>query len=546
MIENIRKYQGLILFFIAIVIISLVVGIKDDLFRGGAGGQAVYRINGRTYSDKEFQKLGAGAFELAGGLARAGDFSLYQFLIELSQGATSQDDATEKFFVGRMILREAKNELGVHPGETEITEYIRNLAAFSDKDKAFNQETYNNFIQKVIGRLGMTENDLRELASDAIAASRINRIIGSGLATNRDAVATKNALEKQQISGSLAWIDIAPLEAGIKPTEEEIKSYWEPIQDAFMTNEKRKFTYIIASPKPSAPKEADKLADQMLKDEEKAKKQQERETAAKEEARKNQIELDGLVDEFSFLLEEQKGSGFEELAAKNQWTVSSTDMISKDKSPAELNVKLRSSSMGGNAIDELFQIEATTDPLSRISQPIAIGENQWLIARLDADEKPRAKTFEEAREEALSRLVSEKAFEALKKSAQDTKEKISTAIAGGKSFADAAKEAGIADANLKAFSKVNATPRPTETNEPKQLFQKISNVDPGKIADIITEEKRAFIVLVSSREVEKDPKVGDVLKTRAESSASENESLAYTDWLKERTAAAKVESLIKR
>ena len=217
MIENIRKYQGLILFFIAIVIISLVVGIKDDLFRGGAGGQAVYRINGRTYNDKEFNHLGTGAFDLVGGLARAGDFSLYQFLMELAQGADSQDDAAEKFFVSRMILRDAKNELGIHPGDEEITDYIRKLKAFSDKDGAFNQETYNNFIEKGIGRLGMTENDLRELASDAIASSRINSIIGGGLAMNKDAVKSAQALNKQQISGSIARLDLAPFEAGIKP-----------------------------------------------------------------------------------------------------------------------------------------------------------------------------------------------------------------------------------------------------------------------------------------------------------------------------------------
>jgi hypothetical protein len=143
-------------------------------------------------------------------------------------------------------------------------------------------------------------------------------------------------------------------------------------------------------------------------------------------------------------------------------------------------------------------------------------------------------------------LVANKAAEALKKSAEDTRKKISAALESGKSFDDAAKDAGIVEANLKVFSKVKNSPRPNESNEPKQLFQQISNVDPGKLAEIITEQNRAFIVHVSSREVEKDPKVGDALKTQVESTAAQNESLAYTGWLKERTASAKVESLIKR
>ena len=546
MIENIRKYQVLILFFIAIVIISLVVGIKDDIFRSGAGGQAVYRINGRIYNDKEFHHLGSGTFDLVGGLARAGDFSLYQFLMEHAHGAIGQEDTAEKFFVGRMMLREAKDQLGIHPGDEEITEYIRNLKAFANKDGAFDQETYNNFIEKGIGRLGMTENDLRELASDAIASTRINSLIGGGLEMNRDAVAIQNAMQKQQINGSVAWLDLAPFEAGITPTDEEIKAYWESVQDTFITEEKRKFTYLIASPKPSVANSAPSIAEQTLKEEERKKKEQEREIAAKEEARKNQIELDTLVDDFSFLLEEQKGSGFEELAAKNQWEVKTTEMTSKESVPAELNAKLRSSSLGGSAVDELFRIVPTTDPLSRISQPVAIGENQWLIARLDAEEKPRPKTFEEARDEARTRLVAEKAAEALSKAAAEAVEKINASLASGKSFADAAKDAGIAAANLKVFSKVGSSPRPNEVNEPKQLFQSASNVDPGKLAEVIKEQNRAYIVHVSSREVLKDPKVEETVKAQVKSSAVQNEMYAYTDWLKQRTAAAKIESLIQR
>ena len=546
MIENIRKYQGLVLFFIAIVIISLVVGIKDDLFRGGAAGQPVYRINGRTYNDKEFQHLGTGAFELVGGLARAGDFSLYQFLMELAQGATSPEDAAEKFFVGRMILREAKNEFGIHPGDAEITDYIRKLRAFSDKDGSFDQETYNNFIEKGIGRLGMTENDLRELASDAIASTRMNAIIGGGLTMNKDAVKSAQAIDSQQISGSIARLDLAPFEAGIKPSDEEVKSYWENIQDAFMTQPQRKFSYLIVSPKPTDAKPAETITDATLKDEEKKQKEQSKEAAAKEEERVKQKELDALVDNFAVELEEQKGVGFEELAAQNGWTVQTTGMFSKDKAPKELDLKLRSSSVNGKVVDELFQIVATADPLSKITQPIAVGENQWLIARLDGEEKPRAKTFDEARDEARAQFVSEKAAEALKQGAGEAMEKIKASLAAGKSFAESSKAAGIAASHVKEFKKIKSSTQPDAASEPRQLFQSASNVDPGTLADLITEQDRAFIVHVASREVEKDPKAEETLNAQVQSSAMQNEMLAFTSWLKVRTEAAKVESLIKR
>jgi len=55
-------------------------------------------------------------------------------------------------------------------------------------------------------------------------------------------------LQSQHITGEIAKLDLAPLEAKIDPKEEEIKAYWENTRDAFKTEPRRKFTYIIATP----------------------------------------------------------------------------------------------------------------------------------------------------------------------------------------------------------------------------------------------------------------------------------------------------------
>ena len=81
-----------------------------------------------------------------------------------------------------------------------------------------------------------------------------------------------------------------------------------------------------------------------------------------------------MVDDFSFELEENEGNGFEELAAENKWEVVTTELFAQSTPPKDLDVDLRASSRGGKAVDELFRIEITSDPVSKISQPIAIGE----------------------------------------------------------------------------------------------------------------------------------------------------------------------------
>jgi hypothetical protein len=556
MIENLRKYTVLIIFFLALVVVALVIGIKDDIFRSGATGQPVLKIAGRTYSDKEFNLLGSGAFELASSLARTGDFGLYQFIMGLSSGATGEDDAAEKFFIGRMILRQAKEEFGVHPGEEEISEYIRALRAFAGPDGKFNEETYRNFIEKGIGRLGMTENDLRELASDALAARKINAIVGAGLGVNRDVVALDLALDNQRVNGSLARLDLDPFEEKIQPTDDDIKAYWETLQDAFITEPLRKFTYIIATPDMPAvtaeEKEApETLAEAAASDEEKAaaekKKAEEKAKKAAELAetrRKRQIELDSKVDEFTFQLEEQKGAGFEELAKENGWEVKTTELFARATPPKELDVNLRSSSRGGKAVDELFRIEPTTDPVSKLSQPIAIGENQWLVARLDGEEKSRPKTFEEAKDEARAQYIREKATEAMKTAANEALAKIKELLAAGKSFADAAKEAGITE--TREFTKVTRDFRPDPATEPRTLFEAVRYVDPGSFAEVITEQDRAFIVHVTSREVEKQADAAARLDSQVTSLSSQNEMIAFMGWIADRIEAAKVQQLYRK
>ncbi len=557
MIENIRKYKGLIILGFVVVAIALVVGLQSSSVSSSSGGRGILKIAGRTYDDREYHNLGSGAFELTSSLARAGDFGLYQFLMGLSSGATSQEDAVEKFFIGRMIVRQAKREFGIHPGEEEISNYIRSLRAFADKDGNFDEANYRNFVEKGIGRLGMTEGDLRDLAADVLASQKINAIVGAGLGVNRDVVAHTLALDNQQIDGELASLSIDPFEAKIEPTDEEIKAYWETIQDAFTTEPLRKFTYIIATPDMPEDTAADSaeqpesIADAAATDEAKAaaekKKAEEKAKKAAELAetrRKKQMELDTQVDDFTFSLEEQKAEGFEELAAANKWEVKTTELFAKSKPPAELDVNLRASSRGGKAVDELFRIEPTTDPISKLSPPIAIGEHQWLVARLDGEEKSRPKTYEEAKDEARAQYIAEKAAEAMKTAAEEAVEKIKTALAAGKSFAEAAKEAGIEE--TKAFTKVTSNYRPDPAFEPSNLFEATRNVEPGNLAEIITEADRTFIVHVAKREVVKEADAATRLDAEVKSRASQNETLAFSAWIAARIEAAKVEQLYRK
>ena len=171
MIENLRKYSGLMIVIFVILFISFFF-LDSRSVRNLGSGHPMMKIAGRTYNDKEYNNLGASPLQLAYGLAGRGDFGLVQFAMGISVDASSsssKDDSAEKFFIGRMVLREAKEEFGIHPGEEEISEYLRALKAFAGPDGKFSPEVYTTFVDKGMGRLGLTQKDLRELASDILA-----------------------------------------------------------------------------------------------------------------------------------------------------------------------------------------------------------------------------------------------------------------------------------------------------------------------------------------------------------------------------------------
>ncbi|MGD9420181.1 MAG: SurA N-terminal domain-containing protein [Verrucomicrobiota bacterium JB025] len=548
MIENIRKYQGLIIFGLVIVAIALVIGLRSGSMRSATGGQSLFKIDGRTYNDKEFHKFGAGSMELATTLAQTGDFGLYQFVMSLTGNATSEAEATEQFFINRILLRNAKEDFGIYPDAEAVSDHIRSMRAFTNEQGKFNDALYRDFIEKRIGRLGMTENDLRELASDVLVSQKLTEVIGSGLTMNRDAVSRNLALQNQQIAVELAKLDIDPFEAEIDPTDDEIKEYWELIQDSFKTEELRKFSYVIATPEmPEEPAEEEEtIADAAASDEEKAKKAEEKAAKAAdfaEQRRTMQLKTDALVDDFTYELEQQQGVGFAELAEENGWKVVTTELFPYSAPPEELDVNLRSSSSNGRAVDELFKIEITSDPISKISQPIAIGENQWLVAVLEEKQPSRPKTFEEAKIEAREQYIDEKAAEAMKTAAEEAIATIEKSMADGMSFSEAAKQAGIAE--TKQIDKVSSTYSPNPVDEPRTLFQATRFTDPGKIADPITEADRTFIAFVKSREVVKQENAEARVDSAAERAAQANQFTAFVGWLAAEQEKASVQRLFQ-
>jgi flavin-dependent dehydrogenase len=93
---------------------------------------------------------------------------------------------------------------------------------------------------------------------------------------------------------------------------------------------------------------------------------------------------------------------------------------------------------------------------------------------------------------------------------------------------------------------VTSTYSPDAATEPKNLFESTKNVDPGALAEVITEADRSFLVHVAKREVVKEENAATRLDSEVKRSAEQNELIAFTGWLAAQTEAAKVDLLYKK
>ena len=543
MIENLRKYTGLIIIVVALLFVGLAFfGDNANLGQSNRNDPPVLSVDGTTYTYSDLQKGGSSARRLTMSL----------FLMELLQAtdAFSMGDdaqADQRFFVNRLILKQARDEFGVHPSDEEVAASRSSIRIFSDPATGtFDQESYNNVV-KNLGSLGMTEQDMLELLRDNLAVRKLSAIIGGNLAADPKLAAEQTASNDQQVSIQLARVPLSKFQESIKPTDEELKAAWETTKDKYKTERRVKVSHVIVKPKyPEPAKEEPKLPDAVTEEAKKAAEKEAADKKAEEEAKlaveKREVDtaLADLVDLFLEDLEKSEGNDFEKLAADNGWEFATTEMFARTAVPPALSMNLRSSSNPRPVADLIFNLKLGGEPMTRFTDALLIPDGAYLIARLDEEEPVREKTFEEAKEEVRTDFIAKASGEALKKDADEKAAKIREGLTAGKNFADIAKELGL---EPKAHGPFKATDKLEGEADVTTLFQTASLVDPGTLADPVLRPDGSLFIFVEKRELVEDPARAARAQTAAESMGRSLQRDAFSAWLKDKFEATRVETL---
>ena len=491
MLSLIRKHQYAL--FVIVLIVAIAFFVFPDSRQTNARNFGEHdgrpmNVLGTKFSPEEIEAIRrSGDILMAlGGGTEGFDPRMHFYRMEAlatrTQAMTEEEAAKRRdFVVNTALTRVLARQAGVSVSEAEVSEHLQKLTQFQTDGK-FDPVKWGTFIEAFGGEAGARRKAIYQAAADVILFDKLTALAGPFLPRTKADVDLTYAEEYQRVTASV--IELASKEfENQEVTEQELKDYFEKHKGSenLQSDEKRTFSYVfIPAPKPEELKDLDDTA----------KKEKEREHKKVAQALSNQL-----------VAEDRGAKTFDEIAAGLKLEVKKVGPISQDALPDDLKAK-------GQVTSSLF---ALVEPGQSSVEP---GTDGFYGIELTAIEPAKPLEFDAAKEKITTLLKEQKQKEKFDAFVKSTREKLQTAVAGGKSLADAAKEAGLTAAPraLPTFSR--RQPLTADPNGPR-IAATVSKTDVGQIGEPITLADSALLVLVEKKELPKDPKMEDDKKSIA-------------------------------
>ena len=576
MIENMRKYTALMIIVFVLLIAGFLftMGPTSGSGAGGGSGPAVLEVYGLSIDEQEYYRRGDRTLQLSSELGlhfyvnfliapdiqqlmQANQLMRYgyaNYYVTMSRNLDQQD--FNRFITNRATLQRAMSEMGLYASEEEVTQSLKTSQRFAPNGQ-YNALDYTAFVDKRLGRLGMTEKYLREIVRESICLNKLIQLVGGGLSAPRTAVQDQQEARNQSITLARITLDRDDYVEKENPSEEEIKAYWEVHQDAYKTKEQRRVSYILLD-QPETPEQEDKKTSSEDKaatetakidaenDAEKNRKEAEEKAKKAVEEKKKAAriavmrDVEAISDKIVQKINDKLPLDFEAISAEYNQTLVKSDLFTQDSPPAELkDLSLRgNSARGRNILDEVFSMAMTSDPYDLVSKPFRVGETGWIIFRLDEIIEPALLDYTAARAKARAQLISENATKKVKNAADEARVKILASMKSGKGFDVAAKELGFTPIQIGPYSTDGIAPK----NEPsyRQLHQTASGLNIGDVSEAIHENDRSLIIFVENREIEDTEQNKNMVDSMVESSKGELTVRSFMNWRDSQFQKAKV------
>ncbi len=491
-----RKYQqSLLLVVTVIVIISFVWLYNGQRDVGAAKADRVGVIYGRPVTIAQFSRE-ARKFEICRALGLG---ELWMTLI----GADARDEnqAIENYVWNSFVLRHEASAMGVEPSDEDVVAGFKQITAFQTNG-TYDPAKYEDFTKRLASR-GFTEQQIEELLRDDLRLSTLKRLVGSTLGAAPSEV--RNLFEKrnQKIEASVIRFKRADFEAKTEPSEEDLKKLYEERRETLKSDEKRRVKFVaFLLEKTEKPLEPRARVDALSK-------------------------LGDQAQEFALALTE-KDAKFEDVATKWGATPKETPEFTALTAPEELG---NSQEAVAAAFEKLTLAQPNSDVIST--------PNGYYVMQLSGVTESKPLGFEEAKAALASQLKDDRTKEALNLKTSEIRLKLQTAIKSGKSFEDAAKEAGVEPEKIAPFSPVEP-PKP-DVADGRLVLSQTFEMNEGQLSGSVDTATGTLLIHLDKRLPVDEQKFETEKKIVAENIGRGKRDAAFELWLKDRRSAAKRE-----
>ncbi|MDB4517855.1 peptidyl-prolyl cis-trans isomerase, partial [Akkermansiaceae bacterium] len=152
----------------------------------------------------------------------------------------------ERFIANRINIQKGGIEFGVTPSNDEVENFVETVI-FTDTDGNFDLEAYDKFTKSRLGNIGGIPG-FNNYIRDLLTAQNLSKVLGGGISTEINTERELFDVQKQEISGSKITLESGVYEGLVKPTEEEIREYYEENSQKYNSDELRKITYVSIEP----------------------------------------------------------------------------------------------------------------------------------------------------------------------------------------------------------------------------------------------------------------------------------------------------------
>lgn len=267
MIENIRKYTGLMVVVLVLLFVGLV--FLDGGVSKAFNGKPVMEVGDQSISEKEFnrqralmrlpQALLPNAIETPQNSLQLAKHYLGEIFIEseqfknrasivslMAEYLQPDPDQPERFIANRINIQKGGIKFGVTPSNDEVENFVETVL-FTDADGNFDLEAYDDFTKSRLGNIGGIPG-FNNYIRDLLTAQNLSKVLGGGISTEKDTERELFDVQKQEISGSKITLESGVYEGRVKPTEEEIKGFYDENIQNYNSDELRKITYVSIEP----------------------------------------------------------------------------------------------------------------------------------------------------------------------------------------------------------------------------------------------------------------------------------------------------------